>query len=131
LGQIGNGDDAERFLPLLDHTRAAVREAAAVALGRLGEPGVRMLEKGFLSTEKRTRALVLAAVPHATSKRAGALLLKGAHDPDPWVRRHALAALGSLPPVLEKERGRLVKNMKRILANDADASIQAAVSLLN
>ncbi len=130
LGQLGVADDAPRLVPYLFHDKGAVREAAAVALGRMGETGLRLLNDVFTSTPT-ARGRVMAALPHAVSDKSEDLLLKGLRDGNPDVRLQALAVFGSLPPVLEDKRPQLVKRVKNILRHETDPSVRLAALLLN
>jgi HEAT repeat protein len=130
LGQLGNENDADRLAPFLAHPKAAVREAAAVALGRLGDAGLKILENVFVSTPS-AGATVMAAIPHSISKQCDRLLLKGLTASDPVVRLQAVAVFGALPAVLEKDRPALVRKAKKLLSHDADPSVRLAALLLN
>ncbi len=129
LGELGWPQDADSVAPLLTHSNPAVRKAAAMALARMTEPGMKILD-GFFLSHAEERGLILAALPQAVSAESENLLYRGLKDADPQVRLEALSVFGSLPPVLEKNRRRLVVQTRKLLKKDTDPSVKWAVLLL-
>ncbi len=130
LGQIGNADDAKHVEPLLVHDAARVREAAAVALGRFGEPALAILSGLQSSKEPRTRCLVLVAATQDVSPKAAALIKHGWADNDPMVRLVALTALDNLPDCLRPDRDKLIAEAKKRIDDEEDPEVKLALQLL-
>src|SRR5207302_906784 len=64
LGMIAHPHDAEAVEPMLEFPNAAVREAAAVALGRMANAGLPILSRILVSGPAREKALAMVALSH-------------------------------------------------------------------
>lgn len=101
LGQIGedlNDTVAVRLAGALGDEHPAVKQAAALALGRIGPrpPVIAILTQALAVGESGSRRAVVEALTQLEAKKAFPALRKALTDPDPAVRQGALAALGEL-----------------------------------
>jgi len=127
LGQLAKPADAIRLEPFLNHLEPAVREAAAVALGRMGEAGLPILKESMESESGTIRNLVLASIPHSVSAQSAELIFLGLKDPLPFVRLNAVTALKNLPPVFESSKEEIIRKAKRELSKESDPSVLLAI----
>jgi len=135
LGKIANPEDAGLASKFLTHEKAAIREAAAVALGRLGPAALphleRALEEAIETKNPQGRAVVMAAIPHCVDRKTVQKLLeKGLADSDPWVRHTAAAMVISLSRELGNNKKKIVKRVKKKLRKDPDRTVRLAEKLL-
>ncbi len=95
LGRLGDDSDARRLKPLLRHHNEYVRTAAAMSLGRLGQPGelARMLPRATVA--RHQLPLILALGRHGQASDRG-VIGPFLDSPDPTVRAHAACALVDL-----------------------------------
>lgn len=130
LGQIAHPEDAAHFLPLFGHSKATVREAASVALGRLGKPSLSCLKEALHEEDPRARRLAINAVAHAVSPSLWRLVIQGFGDKDETVRLSALTVINHLPTALQKHRPKLVRLAKTRLRRETDPDVKLARDLL-
>jgi hypothetical protein len=130
LGQIGHPDDAKLFPIFLRHADSLVRESAAVALNRMGEPGLSLLQKIFSNGSTLEKKTIMASLANAVSNQAESLLLEGLKDPNPEVRLTALSVLSNLPPIFEKERKKLVSEAKKNLDGEKSSDVRIELEAL-
>lgn len=130
LGQVSHPHDVPLFEPLLNHERAAVREAAAVALARTGEIGLPILTRVLSGGTLRSRLAVLAGTSQATSIKSIALLQKALSDPNPVVRLTAIQVIHRCPPILQKNRPKMINFAQKKLSREEDPDVQLALALL-
>lgn len=115
---------AERLLPLLRDPSDEVRSAAALGVGECGGGGsaTRELVTLFRDPVPNVRSSAIMAFNFLEDRSAHPEIAKLLVDPDPFVRRHALEALGgadaSLAPEIEK------------VLHDTDGYIQAQAGML-
>ncbi|MCB4756771.1 MAG: HEAT repeat domain-containing protein [Elusimicrobia bacterium] len=124
LGQIAYPEDAPLLTPFLQHSTAAVREAAAVGLARMGPAGLQQFDVTMSAGPLLSRRLVMAALPQTTVKEARAVLSKGLKDPDAQVRLGAVTALKNLPDALIPYRKDLLEEAGRILSAETDPDVK-------
>ena len=101
LGQIGedvNDTAAVRLAGALGDEHPAVKQAAALALGKIGSrpPVIAILTQVLAVGERSSRRAVVEALTQLEAKGAYPALRTALTDPDPAVRQGALAALGEL-----------------------------------
>ena len=130
IGQIGHPDDLAAITPFLLHESTLVRETTAVALGRMGDAAIPFMKETMKSGPVSSKVLVMAAMPHATSKKAMPILKLGFTDKDPSVQLTAISVLNNLPPVLKKQRPSLVKYAHKKTKKSPHPDIRFAASFL-
>jgi len=130
LGEVSVPEDAGMIEPLLTHERAVVREAAAVALARLGEAGLPALTRAFSSSDTRTRSLVMASIPHSLTEKTWPLLQAGLKDPDPDVCLTAFSTIRDLPASLQSHRKEILAATRERLKTETDPNVRLALQLL-
>ena len=101
LGQIGedvNDTAAVRLAGALSDEHPSVKQAAALALGKIGPrpPVIAVLTQALAVGERSSRRAVVEAFTQLEAKGAFPALRKALTDPDPAVRQGAVAALGEL-----------------------------------
>ena len=101
LGQIGeavNDTGAVRLAGALGDDHPSVKQAAALALGKIGprEPVIVILTQVLAVGERSSRRAGVDAFTQLEAKGAFPALRKALTDPDPAVRQGAVAALGEL-----------------------------------
>jgi hypothetical protein len=131
IGQIANSEDANKLAPLLEHESTSVREAAAVALARMGLSAIPILNQTLLSENPRTRCLVMAGLSQSVSPKIIPLIERGLTDVDPLVRSTALLLVQKPPECLQSKRDDLIKRAKKILMNEENPNVKLALLLLN
>ncbi len=130
LGQIANGDDAKLLEPLLRHENTRVRESAAVALARMGDAGLPVLQRALESSEPRDRALALAGMTQSATVKSLALVEKALNDENPNVRLTAVAVIDNLPEILKPKRAGVVARVKKEIPSETDPDVRLALELL-
>jgi HEAT repeat protein len=130
LGQIANGNDAAAVAPLLTSDDVSVREAAAVALARIGERALDELSRALSAGSPRTRALIMAGLSQTSSPALIELLEQGWRDPDARVQLTALATLEHLAPPLAPRKDELIARAKKVLAPSKSPDVALALALL-
>ena len=101
LGQLGedvNDTAAVRLAGALSDEHPSVKQAAALALGKIGprSPVIAILTQALAVGERSSRRAVVEAFTQLEAKSAYPALRKALTDPDPAVRQGAVAALGEL-----------------------------------
>jgi HEAT repeat protein len=94
IGILGNGDDVDRLLPLLDSPNPRLSQAAAMALGRLRAAGAadELLDLAHGADPQRG-ALAVQALGLSEDPRVVDALVKLSRDSDAWRRVVALESL--------------------------------------
>lgn len=124
LGMIGDKRSIKGLALVLKDERYFVRQQAAWALGRMGEPAVDLLvEMAGLSTPA-TREAAIEALGSISSRRALDRVVEALSDSNPNVRSAAVRALG------ESSNERAVPHLMTLLRDESSAlRAQAATSL--
>lgn len=126
LGLMGDGRDALLLASLLDHRSALMREAAAAALGRMGEPARSELQRLREKGSPMGRVLAALALTHCGEPGTLSELPAFLAHQDPEVRRTAAAAVLTLPPVLHEERKRYAPDLRKLAESDPVPAVKAA-----
>ena len=92
LGQWNAPGAADKIEPFLENDKAGLREAAAVALGKLGPAGRRVIERSLHDAKPLTRTLAVLAAAQSWDAQTKMLVGKALNDPDVRVRAAAQAA---------------------------------------
>lgn len=130
IGQIANGDDVPLLEDLLTNDSAAVREATAVALGRMGDAAVPALSRA-MSGNSQTKRLALVAVTQTVSDKVSSIVEKGLKDEDPLVRLTAISVLDWLPAQLKERRGDWVNLALESKEDEENKDVQFALEQLH
>jgi len=108
LATLGVGEASNEIIPCLNHDRWEVRQAAAIALGKVRAlDAVEALLKRIEDPRWEVRMEVVIALNHLKDERAREIFIKALEDERAEVRRTAAIALGNirdetvLPPLVE------------------------------
>jgi HEAT repeat protein len=97
LGKAGHGEQVDVLIESLVHEVNQVREAAAEALGWIGDPRAYDALLALLTDESdQLREVGIEALGRVGDQRAVAPIIAALKDPSEWVRRAAAEALGNL-----------------------------------
>ncbi len=129
LGKIGDARDASRVALGLEHPKAVLREAAALALGKMGLAAESAIRRAGESPEPRTRSLAALAAAQSYEGAVYDLAARGLSDPDPFVRRTAIAAMGAAAQEPIRPRFKNFKEEVSRLRGDPDASVRATAAV--
>jgi HEAT repeat protein len=130
---MADARDAAWIAPLLEHPAAAVRESAAVALGRMGEGGVAALKSALASPDARTRANAVVGAALGTSPADVPLLFQALDDPDPTVAGLSMAAMRYLPsdtlkPAVPDFKKKAARRLNSATDRDLDLNLRALLA---
>jgi len=95
LGMMGARDACEPLAALFSDPESAVRETAAVALGRIGTPSIPMLTEALRSDLPATRLCGVIGLG-LMGEPAREILTTACNDPDPQVRNRAQFLIRSM-----------------------------------
>jgi HEAT repeat protein len=126
LGALGHPEDAPRIASFLGHDRALLREAAAAALGKMGAGAAGEIRSRLKAGSSRTRSLAALAAAQSSSPDALRLLAAAFADPEPRVRRTAIAGLFAVQSPLQPLRKEFLAVLRRLAQADPDAGIRFA-----
>lgn len=104
LGQMANPDDIVEIAPFFRHETAAVRESAAVAMGRMGDSALPFLNDVLTKGTTLEKNLVMVTIQQSVSKKTLPLLRKGLNDPSTSVRWTAIGVINELPEFLSTQK---------------------------
>jgi HEAT repeat protein len=130
LGQMAHNDDAALIGAFLNHSKASIREASSVALGRLGETGVAYLSGIMESNNANIRRQAIVAMSQTVSGKGKEIIEKGMKDSDAKVRLATVSLIRSLPEALTKFKKYFLKLAKKNQPNEVDPNVKLALSLL-
>ncbi|MBI4423811.1 MAG: hypothetical protein HY554_08795, partial [Elusimicrobia bacterium] len=130
LGHIGRPQDARRVAAGLEHPAAAVREAAAAGLARMGKAGEGGILWALGSSSAPLRALGALAAAQSYDLEMFRLLGRGLEDPDASVRQTAMAALVAAQPHLHPARKEFAPRLERLAAQDPSPEARATAAFL-
>lgn len=128
LGQLGRAKDAAVIRAGLVHDSAIVREAAAMALGRLGKAGGDAIRAELSSSTAAVRALAVIAAAQSSDPDVFRLLARGFSDPDDSVRRAAIAAPFAAQVPTTRLRKEFVAELERLASSDSSLEIRNAAA---
>jgi HEAT repeat protein len=99
LGELGHGEADKRLVELMSHRETRVRQAVAVALGRLATSrSLLALLQGLNDTSPDVRLQAVHAIAAARNPRAVPWLIEALdHEQDVDVQSALVAALGAVP----------------------------------
>lgn len=133
LGLIGESADAPAVARGLEHAASLVREAAACALGKMGDQGRRELTGRLDWTKSRNNPLArqiaivgLAQTPNSEYLRD---LRSSFRDPDAEVRLTAIAALFAFQSPNTPRQKDFLDELRRLEQNDLSASVRASAAV--
>jgi len=118
LGKFKFADDAELIASYLTHSRAIVREAASLSLGRLGAPALPWLKNSMKSKDPKERIQALCSLNYANDPKFKEILDKGLKDRDPEVRNISLSMIRNLQSSLSKIQSKYNKKYKKSKSKD-------------
>jgi HEAT repeat protein len=124
LGQIGDPRGVEPILATLTETEKRYRDAAILALRRIGKPAFPALVRELGSTDVLMRRAAAEALIGSSSPRVNGALMAALSDPDVQVRAAAASALGWQGNVAA------VPTLVFALSDDAWQVVDAAVGAL-
>jgi len=99
LGELGPAEADRRLAELMSHRESRVRQAAAVALGKLGTSrSLLALLQGLTDASPDVRLQAVWAIASAKNPRAVPWIIEALdHEQDPGVQSALLSALGAVP----------------------------------
>jgi HEAT repeat protein len=124
LGQIGDRRAVEPILSTLMETEKRYRNAAILALRRIGKPAFPALVRELRSDEVLMRRAAAEGLGGSSSAQVNAALMAAITDADPQVRRASSLALGW------KGNVAAVPALVSVLSDDSWEVVDAAVSAL-
>ncbi|OVE78278.1 hypothetical protein BVX98_00720 [bacterium F11] len=101
-----------------------------VALGRMGEASLPFLKEVLTGGSLLERKLIMATLPHATTKKANQLFKLGLRDPHPEIRLNAIATFRYLSPALKPYQKKFKKLIKRLLKKETQPDVIVGGSLI-
>jgi hypothetical protein len=124
LGQLGVEEDTGTLSHFLADNAATVREAAACALAKLGDPAAPALQQAMASPSAMLREIAAVSVAQSADSQIQALLLQSMQDADAQVRLAAVSGVSQLYAPTRVFRRQCVKVLKRLARTDPDASVR-------
>ena len=126
LAQMARPGDARALASLLAHPGAAVREASAAGLGRMGAAGTPLIKELLGADSAARRVFGVLAAAQSPDPDAVSAIAKALEDPDAAVRRAAVGGLFILQEPLRPRRAAFLEALRGMAAEDADAGVRAA-----
>ena len=128
LGQLGGVRDAARLARALGDEAAAVAEAAAVGLARMGAAAGPAVSGALADRSPAMRQMGAAAAAQSSDASVFRLLHRALNDADENVRRTAVAGLFAAQAPLRPLRKEFFPDLERLAASDPSPGLRAAAA---
>ena len=121
LGKMKHPEDSQNIQPFVHYPSSLVRDAASIALGRIGAPSFTILNDMIQSPDTLTKLQAMIAVSHTTDPALLVILQKGLNDSDSQVQQFSLTVVEQLQSQLTTQKKQIRKKINLLKTKNPSA----------